>query len=392
MAARGVFLMTNDEETERQVGEALRLERDLSVEAACKSLPDLVRELNAGPAPAVIVDLGTTPERMLGLLDPIISRFADTRFVVMASKPRQELLLEAMQVGARHFVAKESIGSDLAGVLHKIIPNGTLRRGGHGFVATILSASGGVGATTLAVNLANELRLAALSATLLVDMDCFCGAAAGYLGLQPSYGLDAVLADPDRIDGDLIRSSSAIHGETLYVLESPSAATRSRHAAHAVGRDLPFEHLAKFLAACKESFPYTVIDAPRLPLEVAVELASSSSMTLIPFQATVAGIRAVRELMGALVGQGCSGELLTPVISRFRKRGSMISYEEVCKALNRQVLGKIENDFPTAVESINFGKPLSQSAPRSALRKAFAGSATQVHQAHTSGQVPVLTW
>src|SRR5204862_7500847 len=110
-----------------------------------KSLPDLVRELNSGAARAVIVDLGATPERMLGLLDPIISRFADTRFVVMASQPRQELLLEAMQVGARHFVAKESSGTALASVLHKIIPNGTLRRGGHGFVATIPSASGRVG-------------------------------------------------------------------------------------------------------------------------------------------------------------------------------------------------------------------------------------------------------
>ena len=392
MAARGVFLMTSDAETERQVWDALRLERDLPVEAACKSLPDLVRELNAGPAPAVIVDLGAQPERMLALLDPIISRFAETRFVVMASRPRQELLLEAMQVGARHVVAKESIGSDLAAVLHRIIPNGAMRRGGHGFIATILSASGGVGATTLAVNLANELRLAALSTTLLVDMDSYCGAAAAYLGLQPSYGLDAVLANPDRIDGDLIRSSSAIHAETLYVLESPSAATRARHAAHTVGRELPYEHLPKFLAACKDSFPYTVIDAPRLSLEVTTELAGSSSLTLIPFQATVSGIRAARELMSALVGQGCSGELLTPVLTRYRKRGNMISYEEACKALGRPAIGKVENDYPTAVESLNFGKPLSQSAPRSGLRKAIAASATQVHQAHTSGQVPVLTW
>src|SRR5207302_1500979 len=118
------FLMTSDLQTERQVSAALRLEHGLTVEASCRSLPELVRELSNGPAPAVLVDIDNPgaggPERMLALLDPIISRFADSRFVVMATKPRQELLLEAMQVGARHFVAKESISSDLVGVLNRI--------------------------------------------------------------------------------------------------------------------------------------------------------------------------------------------------------------------------------------------------------------------------------
>jgi pilus assembly protein CpaE len=343
------------------------------------------------------VDLGEQPERMLSLLDPIISRFGDTRFVVVTDKPRPELLLEAMQVGVRHCVVKASISADLAGVLHRLIPNGTARggRGGHGFVTTVLSASGGVGATLLAVNLANELRLASLAPTLLVDMDNYCGAAAGYLGLQPSYGLDAVLADPDRIDGDLIKSAAAIHTENLYVLESPSAATRARHrqTAAPAGQGEPrYQHLNRFLGACKSAFPYTVIDAPRLPLDVITELAAASNLTLIPFQATVVGIRAVRELIGALVGQGCSGELLTPVLMRHRKRGAMISYEEACKALSRGSLGRIENDYTPAVESINYGKPLSQTAPRSVVRKAVAELANQVHQAHTSGQVPTLTW
>jgi pilus assembly protein CpaE len=395
--ARGVFLMTGDSQTEKQVGQSLLVggEHGLSIEITCRSLHDLVRELNNGAPAAVLVDIDNAqaggPERMLGLLDPVISRFAETRFVVLASKPRQDLLLEAMQVGARHFVAKESISADLVGILNRIIPSAGMRRGGHGFIAAVLSASGGTGATVLAVNLANELRQQSRGPTLLVDMDCFSGAAAGYLGLSPSYSMDVVLSDPERIDGDLIKSSSAIHEQNLYVLESPKVATKP----HAPV--VPYENLGRFIAACKDSFPYTVFDAPRLPLDVAAELASNSNLTLIPFELTVAGIRAARELMSALVGQGCSGELLTPVIARYKKpgvikSGVMISYEEACKALGRPSLGKIENDFAAAVESINFGKPLSQAAPRSVLRKAMTGLAMQVHQAHASGQVPVLTW
>ncbi|HYE62912.1 MAG TPA: hypothetical protein VD997_13025 [Phycisphaerales bacterium] len=378
MAQRGVYLMTADPGTERSVIAALRAERSLSLETSVRSLPELLRALKTGAPTVALVDVDPEPERTLSLLEPLISKFSDTRFVALGQHPRQELLLEAMQVGARHFLGKEAIASDLIGVLNRVLPVAALKKAGTGCAVTVLQASGGAGATLLAVNLADELRLLTKSSTLLVDLDMYCGAAAAYLGIEPQYSLDVVLADASRMDAELIRSSATLHSGTLSVIESASVSTRSH------GQRIAFENMGRFLEAAKEGFQYTVLDLPRLPLEVTSDIVSHSHLTLVPFQATVVGVNCVKKLITALVSHGCMPDTIVPVINRFKKRGALVRYEDVCRALGRESVGRLENDWEAAVESMNFGKPLSQQAPRSALRKGIAALAEQIHKAHSS--------
>lgn len=389
MAQRGVYLMTSDPGTERSVIAALRTERSLSLETSVRSLPELLRALKTGAPTVALVDVDPEPERTLALLEPVISKFGETRFVALGQQPRQELLLEAMQVGARHFLGKEAIASDLIGVLNRILPAGAGKKSGTGCVVTVLQASGGAGATLLAVNLANELRLLSKSPTLLVDMDLYCGAAAAYLGIEPQYSLDVVLADAARLDAELIKSSAALHSETLSVIESASVSTRHGN------QSIKFSNMPRFLEAAKDGFQFTVIDLPRLPLEVTTDLVSHSHLTLVPFQATVVGVNCAKKLITALVSHGCQPETIVPVINRFKKRGVLVRYEDVCRALGRESVGRVENDWEVAVESMNYGKPLSQHAPRSTLRKNIATLAEQIHKAHTSpeGLKPAkITW
>jgi len=384
VSSKGVLLLTNDPEAVRAVGTAVGRAAGFELGSTCGSLQELITRLGTSRAPAAVVDIDPNPERMLSLLDPVISRFPDTRFVVMSGQPRQELLLQAMQIGARHFVAKASMSVDLVGVLQRVVPNGVARRARLGFLASVLSSSGGCGATVFSVNLANELRQGSGSPTLLVDMDAHCPAVSGYLGIEPRFGLDHVLADGDRIDGELIRSAAAVHSESLFVLDTPSASTTRSH----VG----FTYLPKFLGACREEFDYTVIDGPRQSLDVNLELATAASMTIVPFQLTVAGIRGAKALIAALVKHGCSADQVLPVVSRYRKSRVMVSIEEAQKAMDRAWIPRLDSDFKAAVESVNFGRPLSQSAPRSSLRQGIREVALHIQKAHSQGTRAVGPW
>src|SRR5204863_5213027 len=146
----GILPLTASAETERAVSAALRTEQGMAVAAACRSMQELVGQLRQGGAVrAVVVDIEPSPEKTLAMLDPVISRFSETRFVILARAPGQQLLLEAMQIGARHVVAAEALARDLPPVLRRIAVNGSARRGSRGVVVSILSASGGTGATLL---------------------------------------------------------------------------------------------------------------------------------------------------------------------------------------------------------------------------------------------------
>lgn len=142
--------------------------------------------------------------------------------------------------------------------------------------------------------------------------------------------------------------------------------------------------LTELLGACKSRFPYTVIDAPRVSLAVAGELARISEVVLIVLQLSIKDLRVARLIMQDLLDQGISSGNLVPVVSRYRRRAMMIEPDEAQRALGRDGLELLSNDFPGTSQAINFGQPLAKSAPRSLLRREIQTLSTVLLQKYLS--------
>ncbi len=110
-----VLLVTNDPETATAVASALDSIDRSTTDGVCQNLDELVARLERAPTKGVIVDIDPAPSQILSDLDPIVSKFAEVRFVVLSSVQSDELVLEAMQIGARHFMLKQSIAPSSAG-------------------------------------------------------------------------------------------------------------------------------------------------------------------------------------------------------------------------------------------------------------------------------------
>ena len=371
----GVALVTKDSATERAVASVFEDSERLETGGVYQSLQDLVARLELRSAPAVLVDIDPQPATMLKKLDEIITQCEGVRFVVLAKDLREGLLLEAMQAGARYFLLKKSIPSDLADVLQRLLRDGVEREG---TLITVLSVSGGCGATTLSVNLANEIKLATGRSALLIDFDTSYGAVAVYLGLKGKYGLTDVLSSRVPIDSNLVRTTALAHSERFDVLLSPASIDFSRPAA------VEQDQLEEVLKACKCTYDYTIVDAPRVSMELAATLATASKLSLIVFQLTIKDIQLLQATLAALSERGVRQERILVLANRFRKRGQMITIEEAKKVLGDVPLGTISNDFRSAVLGINYGKPLAQVAPRSALRRDVEQLAVQVSDLHSN--------
>ena len=359
----GVLLVTAEPDTAQAVDETLRAGERLAPAGTCRALEGLAAQLQADAPAAVVVDIDPDPGRMLAELEPIIARFSGTRFVLLASALHKDLILEAMQIGARHCLQKGAVQAELAGVLQRLTADGSVRPQGRGSVIGVLSASGGCGATTLAVNLANELCLGSPESALLVDFDSAFGAVATCLGVKGDYGVADILAHDGNADPQLVRSSATVCSDHLHVLLSPASIDYATPAA------LRYDNLDAALEACKQAYPYTVVDAPRVPAEVAAVLAKACSATLIVMQLTIKDIHVARSLRGALLDRGVPAGRIVPVINRHRKRKQMIGLDECRRALDVNGLELISNDYRNAVRGINFGQPLAEAAPMSSIRK-----------------------
>lgn len=387
MMNRGFDVLTVTQEplTASAVSEALRpANGQIAAHEVCRTVADLDLALHRAsrrnsPPCAVIVDIDPSPAQILADLAPIIDRNINARFLAVSDDQRSDFVLQAMQAGVRHYLLKDRLKCDLPSILSRLTPPSPVpTQTAHGSIVTVLSAGGGCGATTFAINLAYELNLllrddlsrvgeidSGARRTLVVDLDCHYGSAMGYLGLTANYCVGDVLAAGDRMDSQLLRSAAVPCGEELHVLASPATVNLEWPAV------LEHRHLAQLLNNAREVYGWTVVEAPRVTFEVAGMLAAASEMTYLVFEMNVEDIRVAKALYGSLLARGVAAERVMPLVNRWQKRWirrEMISLDQARRAIGCSTLETLSNDYKAVLSNVNLGKPLSATAPRSALR------------------------
>jgi pilus assembly protein CpaE len=376
-----ILLVTDDHTTAETVESVLKESSDLVLSGVHKDVSDTRGYLSGKKAQLVIVDIDPDPSRILRDLGMIFHVSPETFVFVVCSSLTKKLVLEAMQAGARHFIEKKNLASELSEALRTLTEDGRKRAmGPHSAVVPVFSAGGGCGATTVAVNLCNELRLLTSEQVLAIDLDACYGNVSTYLGIKSQYGVADVLTPRKKvIDEHLIKSSAYAYKDDFHVLTSP-ASTESPGT-----KLLQYENLPRVLEACRQVYGYTVIDAPRLPGTTITELAGLSDIVLVVFQLTVKDVSSARSIVSFLAKSGIARERIVPVANRVRKRGPLVKFEDSKKALGLSSCQPIRSDWGKAMKSLNDGQLLAQAVRRSSLRKDFRRLAAKVRAHEMNG-------
>ena len=123
------------------------------------------------------------------------------------------LILKAIRAGAREFLTLPAEASRGPRYHHETGPrpeSSRRRRATQGpRIITVTGAAGGVGCTTLAVNLATTLAAAKEQETILLDLDLLFGSVDACLDITPDHTLSHVLQNFERLD--LTFSSDRFH-------------------------------------------------------------------------------------------------------------------------------------------------------------------------------------
>ena len=368
---RDLYLLTTDLETQRVVAHALGLDSAAFRQRMLHSVAELTSCLEKHTVPLVLIDIDPEPLVALGNIEPLVQRFTETRFVVLCSTLSNEVMIEAMQVGVRNCLVKAKLERDLPPVVKRLARD---RAGENsGIVVSVLSARGGCGSTTVALNLASELHQPEGPPVLLVDMDLDYGAAAPYLSLEPEFGLQHVLAQGANIDSQLISSTAATFEEGFQVLASPATAGPVDPQSIALGA------VDTMLSACKSHYGHTVIDAPRMPMDSAVRLARASAITIVVLELAVVDVRRARSLFNELAARAVPRDSMIALVNCYKKRGSMLTLADAEEALNGVSIATVREDFESTMKAINLGSPLSKIAPRSNARKDIRDLLQSIH-------------
>ncbi len=231
---------------------------------------------------------------------------------------------------------------------------------------SFMSAVGGAGATTLAIETAYQLQNAGKieQKVALVDLNFTDGACSAYLDVPANLRLDEVSADPERIDEALIDAFASPHSSGFDVLVS---------ARNPLGfQRITPQTIGRLLDVCCNVYDHVVIDISRWRQDWTLDVVAGSDALVIVSELTVPALHAARDLVLNIENETQGGaDNLHLVLNRMAKRvfGHSISLADAQKALGRNASGSISSDWDGAAQAVNYGLPVGQASAKNRISK-----------------------
>ena len=339
---------------------------DGGVRGALDSLRD------AAPPKVLIVDIGERPEDLTPLLSLCGSSMSDTRLIAIGGLNDVATYRDLIEAGATDYLVKPITETALRAALSRRQAPGlgddraTEKRADR---IVVVGAQGGVGASTIALNLAWLSAAAHEKKTILVVLDLEFGAAALALDLEPSRGLREALENPSRIDS-LFASSAIVRVNDRFALMSTEETFDQGF------RPDPGA-IETLLRVLEESNDCVVIDLPRAAFDLRHGVFQAATRVVLVSDLSLRGLRDTARLID-IIRDAAPEVPVTVVANRTGAPQQAISVAEFKKTLGRNVDLQIPEEPKALAAAITAGKPLAQSAPDSKAAKALRGLAAEL--------------
>ncbi len=311
-----------------------------------------------------IVSLNQNPEKALELVNQLHETSPECAIVVISSSTDGNLILRAMRSGVKEFLPQPVRLEDLVAALERIgaqrFGRGDRTRGSS--VIAVAGATGGVGSTSLAVNLGCVLAANPRNTVALVDVDLCLGDADVFLDTIPDYTLVDVAQNVTRLDFTLLKRSLTKHSSGLYLLPRP---VQLEDAVLVTPDDM-----RRVIGLLKATFTHLIIDLSKSYTPIDLVAMEMSNQVLLVTQLDLPCLRNIVRLMMSF-GQMESIKDKVKVIVNRVGLDSHIGLKKAQETIGREIYWQIPNDYRTMVEVRNNGVPLMEHAPRAAITQAI---------------------
>ena len=246
-----------------------------------------------------------------------------TGIVIVAAALEPVLMLESMRAGVTEFVTAPLTAPELQAAISRVSTPAVLTAAGQVFV--FLGAKGGVGTTTIAVNVATALAQLETGSTLLIDLHLAYGDAAIFLGTEPRFSVLDALDNVHRLDRAFFRGLvSHTRGGLDFLGSSDRASSRPVDAAA----------VRALVETASRHYRCVVLDVPRSD-GVMLDVLEPASRIVIVANQELATVRAATRV-AATLRQRYGKDRVSVVVSRFDKLAN-IGEDDVERVLGSRV-------------------------------------------------------
>ncbi|WP_242940706.1 AAA family ATPase [Sulfobacillus thermosulfidooxidans] len=292
--------------------------------------------------------------------------------VVLASPTDAGAARRALAIKAKDFISLDSWQQDLAAILSRVATplEGEVHHDGR--VIVVFSSKGGVGKTTLSVNLAIALAKASRQPVAIVDLDIQFGDVAPMVGDAPLVTLYDLVKGTTHIEADMVKRALKRVANNVYILAAPNNPEEAD--------DIRADHIVQVLQLLRETHAYVVVDTAPGYTDINVAAFDFSDTILTVCTPDVVTLRTVGQALQVFYdGFHYAKDKVRIVLNR---SGSKTGVEttDIAQVLQSAVSYQLPSDGAYPVRAANEGQPLMLQFPESALARAIQNIANDIVQ------------
>jgi pilus assembly protein CpaE len=287
-------------------------------------------------------------------------------------EPGSELLMQAMRSGVREFLSQPLDPMVVREMLERLVKQRGIPHADMEKLLIVSGAKGGVGTTTVAVNLAVQLVRGAGKRVVLFDLGRPLGHAALLLDLETRFSFRAAVESIDRLDSHLFSGFLANHKSGVQVLAGAS---------HADEWDrISLLSVARVINVAQSSFDYVVADiGPGFTSEWAPILRLARQIVLVT-ETNVPSLWSLERQVTLLRSLGIDAARLRLVVNRWH-RADEDPLQAFEKRVKLSIFERLPNDFKQVSRAVNMGTELSRGEHDQLVQK-FRSMVQQIAGVH----------
>jgi pilus assembly protein CpaE len=337
------------------------------LEAECSRYAFFVDVVEQTKPDIGFIAMDSDPPRAVKLIQETLAKSPNCSILVSSSSTDGRLILESMRAGAKEFLTEPLRAEDLSAALQRVKRqtsgnvSTTAKDGCHVFA--VAGATGGVGSSSVAVNLACALASDPANSVVLVDLDVALGDDDVFLDTIPEYTLADIAQNVERMDLTLLRKSLTIHSTGVHLLPRPMQLDEIKQ--------ITPDKLQRVLGLLKTSFTHMVIDTSKSYSELDMLALRSADDVLMLTQLDLPCLRNVVRLLMTFDEDDSLRSKVKVIVNRYGQDTGQISLKKARDTIGRDVYWQIPNDYRVMVEVRNNGVPLLQHAPKAAITQSI---------------------
>lgn len=322
-----------------------------AITAVSEIVPDLI-----------ILSIDAHPEQALEAIRQILRVVPETNILPASEAISTEMLMRLMKYKVRGVLQLPTELTALVEHIKAAVSEAHEERSEAPKLIAITGASGGIGCTTVALNVASSLaRNNPNQSVVLVDLDLLFGTVDSGLDIIPERTIMDLLKDVDGLDLPRMKGMLMRHESGLFVLPHPAEMEETTR--------IEMDALRKLIGMLKVAFDTVIIDCSKSLHESDFIAFQMADLILMVAQLDLNCLRNSARLLKLFRDQGDLSEKVRVVVNRSGSHFNEIGVKKAEEVLRCELLFQLPNDSRTCSEAMKRGQPIEVVAPRSPICK-----------------------